>query len=237
MLSLPSRSSPWFKAAIVLFMLAIAAITAIPNYFTGQWVWQRVPGIENLEQLKTLQQKGLMIPGWESLDQGIWEMGGHKWSVQAIAPQADAETTTLQTATILMLRPQTRIKDLPQVDWVDINGTQRWTADSLRSVKFSTSALQDAPAVEVQARFLRGWSQNRTYAVLQWYAWADGGHSAPSRWFWVDQWGQLRDRRRVPWVAVSLLVPIEPLGDITTHQTQIEALGQLVQTTLMQTAL
>jgi cyanoexosortase B-associated protein len=71
--------------------------------------------------------------------------------------------------------------------------------------------------------------------VLQWYAWSKGGHPAPSHWFWADQWTQLRDRQRLSWVAVSLQMPIKPLGEIASAQSELEALGKLVQSTLTST--
>ena len=88
-------------------------------------------------------------------------------------------------------------------------------------------------SAKVEARFFRAWTQRRTVAVLQWYAWSGGGNPAPSRWFFADQLAQLR-RNRVPWVAVCLQIPIEPLGDIEASRPLAESLGKVVQTALMQ---
>jgi cyanoexosortase B-associated protein len=236
MISSPASSrSPLTKLLIVLFILAIAAFIAIPNYFTGNWVWKKVPSLQNVKELKAIQSAGLALPGWKTLEQGKVEIGGHKWSVQAIAPESEAKTADLDTSPILMLRPQTWQRDMPQVDWVDINGAQRWTADSVRSLQFSVPS-QPQP-VEIKARFLRGWHEKKTYAVLQWYAWKTGGSAAPGDWFWADQRAQLRDRRRANWVAVSILIPIQPLGNIDTAQPQAETLAKLVQSTLATRAL
>jgi cyanoexosortase B-associated protein len=237
MLSIPQTSprSPLIKLLVVLFILAIATVSAVPNYFNGNWSWRRVSVLENVQQLKAIQKSGLALPGWKNLEQGKLEIGGHKWSIQAIVPEAQAKAATIQDATILMLRPQTWQRDLPQVDWVDINGAQRWTADSLQSLKFVAPG-KDKPS-QVEARFLRGWHEKKTYAVVQWYAWKEGGSAAPSQWFWTDQFSQLRDRRRTAWVAVSILIPIAPLGDIQAAQTQAETLGKLVQSTLATQAL
>lgn len=229
-----SSQSPLPKLLIALFILAIATFITLPNYFTGNWAWRRVPQLENVKALKAIQTVGLALPGWHTLKQDRLEIGGHKWSVQAIVPEAEAKTATLQDATLLMLRPQTWQRDLPQVDWVDINGAQRWTADSMQSLTFTVpnAVSSTGQPIEIEARFLRGWHEKQTYAVLQWYAWKTGGSSAPRSWFWTDQFSQLRDRRRTAWVAVSILMPIQPLGDIDTHKPQAEALGKLVQSTL-----
>lgn len=236
MISSPQDSSrsPLSKLLIVLFILAIATFITLPNYFTGNWAWRRVSQLENVEALKAVQTAGLALPGWHTLEQDRLEIGGHKWSVQAIVPEAEAKTATLQDATILMLRPQTWQRDMPQVDWVDIDGAQRWTADSIQSLKFAVpnAVPNTGQPIEIEARFLRGWHEKQTYAVLQWYAWKTGGSSAPGSWFWTDQFSQLRDRRRTAWIAVSILIPIPPLGDINTHKPQAEALGKLVQSTL-----
>jgi cyanoexosortase B-associated protein len=236
MISSPASSrSPLAKLLVVLFILAIATFITLPNYFTGNWAWKKVPPLQNVKELKAIQSAGLALPGWKTLEQGKVEIGGHKWSVQAIAPEAEAKTADLDNTPILMLRPQTWHRDMPQVDWVDINGAQRWTADSVRSLQFS--APSPTQPAEIKARFLRGWHARKTYAVLQWYAWETGGSPAPGSWFWADQWAQLRDRHRANWVAVSILIPIQPLGNIETAQPQIESLAKLVQSTLATRAL
>lgn len=238
--------SAWIKRLIVLFLLAIALAGAVPGYLSGRWTWQQVPEISQIQQLKALQQNGLALPGWRTLDQKTVEIGGHKWSVQGIVPNTETDPTP-QNIVWLLLRPQTWSKDMPQIDWIDINGVQHWTADSKRSLQFTVQPVQSrqtsSPAnsrlntspTTVQARFLRGWTQKRTDAVLQWYAWNQGGHSAPSHWFWADQWQQLHKRQRLAWVAVSLQMPIQPLGAIDTVEVKAKALGELVQATLTTT--
>jgi cyanoexosortase B-associated protein len=236
------------KLLIVLLVLAIAAVPALPNYFTQDWFWNHPPAVPTLEQLKSLQQAGLTLPGWETLNHQIVEIGGKKWSTQTLSATSPIAEPELPNQVQLFLRPQTWYRDQPEVEWMDINGGQRWTADSLQHLHFtveppSTSGSQ-APVI-VEARFLRSWSKQQTYAVLQWYAWTKGGSSAPSRWFWADQLTQLRtslqgdrgDRQRMPWVAVSLLIPIQPLGEIESVQPLAESLGQVVQSTLMAGAL
>jgi cyanoexosortase B-associated protein len=249
MLSLPKASSrsQLLRMLVILFILAIAAIPAISTYFTGSWVWKSLPRVSTLEQLRAIRQEGLVLSEWQTLDHETVKIGGQDWSVQAIAPSNPAfslPTSQSQAPTFLMLRPQTWQRDQPQVEWMDINGVQRWTADSKRQLKFETavpSALTpddgSTRSAKVKARFLRGWNQRQTYAVLQWYAWSNGGSPDPSRWFWADLLSQWRDRHRMPWVAVSILMPIQPLGDIEQAEALATALGQTVQAALMQGAL
>lgn len=226
---------PLIKFLIVLFVLAIALAGAVPGYFYNSWAWQKTPSISNVKQLKTVQKSGLSLPGWRTIEQKTVEIGGHKWSAQAILPETAATETEIETpqVTWLLLRPQTWEKDMPQIDWTDINGVQQWRTDSHKRLQFAvTPNQQPKDTVQVKARFFRGWTQKRTDAVLQWYAWADGGDSAPSHWFWADQLTQLQHRQRLAWVAVSIQIPIKPLGEIDTAQADAEALGQLVQSTL-----
>ncbi|NJR66242.1 MAG: cyanoexosortase B system-associated protein [Leptolyngbyaceae cyanobacterium CRU_2_3] len=230
-LAAPSQRSPLYKFLIVVFLLTIAAASAIPNYLSGNWFLNKVPELSNIRQLRAIQSSGLTLPDWQTLDHQLVEIGGHKWSVQAIAPIGET-TTSPSTATLLMLRPQTWHRDLPQVDWVDISGVHRWTEDRDRQITFSIPSADASSPVQVNARFLRGWTDEQTYAVLQWYAWKAGGHSSPNRWFWVEQVSKLRDRQHTPWVAVSILMPIQPLGEIEAVQAQMQAIGRLVQSAL-----
>ncbi|MBI4784704.1 MAG: cyanoexosortase B system-associated protein [Oscillatoriophycideae cyanobacterium NC_groundwater_1537_Pr4_S-0.65um_50_18] len=225
-----SRRSP-YKIWLILFVLAIALASAIPNYLTGNWSLSRVPKLSNVPQLQRLQKSGLSLPGWQTLNQKTIEIGGHKWSTQAIVPQS----SPTDPAILLMLRPQTWHRDLPQVDWMDVRGGRNWTEEEERSIRFSVAVEPESAAASptlVNARFLRGWTADKTYAALQWYAWKDGGHSAPSQWFWAEQFSQLRDRQHLPWVAVSLLLPMPPLSELEAIQPQAEALGQLIQSRL-----
>jgi cyanoexosortase B-associated protein len=237
MLTLPKsseRSRTVFKLLVVVFILAIAAANAMPGYFAEQWPWQKVSPVSNIQSLKDLQKNGLSLPGWHTLEQQVIDVGGHRWSIQGIMPEGAPDLAASQTPVLLMLRPQTRDRDTPQVDWMDINGSRHWTADSQTRLQFAVSLphASGSQSYLVDARFLRGWSEARTYAVLQWYAWNNGGHPAPGRWFWMDQWSQWQHHHRLPWVAVSILIPIEPLGDIESVRPQAQALGQLVQSTL-----
>ncbi len=218
-----------------IFVLAIALASAVPHYLTGQWVWSRPPLVENLEQVKALQTQGLTIPNWQNLSHDVIRMGGHRWSVQQFAttpaPASDTPPSRHEPV-LLMLRPQLADTDQPQIDWVNIGSEFGWTADNERWIEFSVPSLSGGNA-SVQARFLRYWDAEQTYAAMQWYAWPARGSASPNRWFWADQASQWRDRRRTPWVAVSVLIPIEPLGDLETNRAIAQSVGQTVQSTLL----
>lgn len=240
MLSQPanSRRTQLIKLLIVLFILAIAAASAVPNYFTNGWPWVNLPEVEQIGELRAMRDEGLTIPGWTTLSQDSRQIGGKQWSVQSLVAD-DTNSAASGTPVFLLLRPQTWHTDQPQVEWMDIRGVQQWTADSHRRIHFPTPPGDSAAASsgQVEAQFLRGWTPQQTYAVLQWYAWPGGGSPSTSRWFWADQVAQWRDRHRAPWVAVSLLVPIEPLGKIEQTRPLAEQLGQAIQTALEADAL
>jgi cyanoexosortase B-associated protein len=227
---------PLYKHLVVLFILAIALFSALPNYLSNRWVWKQVPEVSHIPELRQLREKGMTVDGWRNLEQREIEIGGHKWSAQAMVPKDLQAAPSPQNTVMLLMRPQTWGRQSPQVDWMDINGTRRWTADSVREISFTTtapSATTSGQAMRVNARFLRGWDDRRTYAVLQWYARPDGGSHSPNSWFFADQRSQLLNRKRSTWVAVSILMPMKPLGDIETVQPEIEKLGNLVQSALV----
>jgi cyanoexosortase B-associated protein len=240
--------SQTIKLLIVLFVLAIAAVPILPNYVTQNWAWSHLPKVATLSQLRTVQQQGLTLPDWQTLDHQVVEIGGKKWSVQTL--QANASSPELQKPVTLMLRLQNWQLDQPEVEWMDVKEwmdnreMQQWRTDMQQRLHFvvnpsseSSSLSNKSSAVAVEARFLRGWSQKQTYAVLQWYAWTTAGSPAISRWFWADQFSQWRDRQRMPWVAVSVLIPIQPLGEIEPMRSLAATLGQDIQSALLEDAL
>jgi cyanoexosortase B-associated protein len=105
--------------------------------------------------------------------------------------------------------------------------------DSERDLQFS--ANNGSQSVRVKARLFRAWNDKQTFAVVQWYARPDGGDYSVLSWFVKDQIAQLQDQR-IPWVAVCLKIPIEPLGEIDRVETKIKALATQVQQSLMETA-
>lgn len=223
----PDRFS---KILLLLFLLILLGVGAVPSYLTGRWPWVNPPPVVNLKQLKQLRQTGLNLPNWQSRLYKNVPIGGHKWLVQ--------ELKQGNFSAVVLLLPQNGPKDQPQVEWTDLSGFHRWQTDASRPVSFTTT-LADHSRVEtaiVEAEFFRAQRDRQTYAVLQWYAWSDGGSPAPSRWFWKDRLAQLSNRR-VPWVAVGIILPTAPSGDIESVWPQAKALGESVQTALMIQAL
>ncbi|NEP58144.1 MAG: cyanoexosortase B system-associated protein [Symploca sp. SIO2G7] len=237
--SLPQSMTKWrifSRIAVVGFLLALVALGAVPGYWTGNWPWAKLPPVTNLKQIKAIRNQGLEIPGWQILEQATLSIGGNKWFFQRIKQDN-------QKPVLLLLLPQNGPKSQPQVEWADINGffqtltkTQangKWQTDSYTKLLFTAATSEPTTsAAQVRARLFRAWNGQQTFAMVQWYASPERGYSAPSHWFWSDQLAQLH-RRRVPWVAVCLQIPIEPLGDIEEFKPLAESLGQLIQSTLM----
>jgi cyanoexosortase B-associated protein len=243
----------WMNRLLVsIVILAIATAISLSNYVTGNWGWATPPKVPHQSQLNAVKEEGIVLNHWTTTEHYAGEISGYDWSVQALVP--DGETTRElvidpDNPAIVLLRPQTWHRDMPQVEWMDINGVQQWTTDQQKRVTFTlsppprsaegsgsdfrTSEWGDRP-IQVNARFFRGWTRQQTYAVMQWYAWPTGGSPSASQWFWADQLTQLRDHHRMPWVAVSIMVPIKPLGDSQTARSTLEDLGQQVQATLIQ---
>lgn len=211
------------RVAVLVCLLVLVGIGAVPGYWTGNWPWAKPPDVPNLGQIRSLRESGLVLPGWQTLEQKTFVLGGHRWSSQVI--QGDSPKPSL-----LLLLPQSGHKSQPQVEWVDIRGFEHWQTDSQTRLQFQVATTD--PQSLVEASFFRAWNQQRTVAVLQWYAWPGGGNPSSSRWFWMDQLAQLR-RQRVPWVAVCLELPMEPLGDLEVVRPLAESLGKTVQTALM----
>ena len=234
------QRSQFSKVFLLCFLLVLMAIGAVPSYWAGSWPWANPPRVTNLKQLKNIRQAGLALPGWQTQQQHTVTIGGHKWSIQEL--QQDEKTPVT-----LLLLPQEDRKAQPEVEWMDINGFKEWQTDQERRLQFKvetplqtgtqkteepgTSAARPT-SFDVKARFFRGWTRQQTFAVLQWYAWPGGGNPAPSAWFWADQKAQLH-RRRLPWVAVSILMPMEPLAEVDTALPLAKSLGQTVQAALM----
>lgn len=220
------------KNILLVFLVGLILIGAVPGYLSGNWRWTDPPIVKNLKQLRAIRKSGLDLVGWETISHRQLPISGHKWLFQVI--EGDDNQTAL-----LLLKIQNGHQDQPRVAWVDISGFQRqlssqWKTDSYK-VKQFTVRLDRSIAqkdVEVKARFLRGWNPQQTYAILQWYAWFNGGDPSPARWFLADRMAQSKGDR-APWVAVCLLIPIEPLGDIEQTWPLAKSLGETVQATLM----
>ncbi|BAZ31249.1 hypothetical protein NIES4074_37210 [Cylindrospermum sp. NIES-4074] len=222
------------QIAALLLLLLLLGIAGVPGYLTGRWQWKQPPPITSLQALKQIRKVGLNLPGWQTIDQVEQLIGEHEWSLQIIKKEGT------QTQAILLLLPQNGPTDQPEVEWTEINswGKLRWgkwdTAQE-RSADFTVkqpaklSANGDA---KIEARFFRAATRQGTFAVLQWYAMPNGGNPSPLRWFVADQLKQWR-QQRTPWVAVSILTPMEHLGQIETSWSEVQSLGETVQATLM----
>ena len=234
------------KVIVLVLLLVLVAFGAVPGYWTGNWTWARVPNITNLKQIKSLQETGLNLPGWQTLEQELIILGGHKWSYQKIQGEYPEPIA-------LLLRPPNGHEDQPQVEWVDIDGEFKWKTDSHSQINFTVGS---SPQAKIEAHFFRAYPRQilqlnyqerqsltpeqqqafdyrqQTFAVVQWYATPRGGNPAINQWFWADQKAQLR-RQRVPWVGVCLQIPIEPLGNLEASRSLATSVSKIVQTTLM----
>lgn len=226
------KESQFSQVVALLLLLLVLVLGAIPGYLTAHWNWQELPRITNLKELQNLPRKGLNLPGWQTVEQREQEIGEGKWSYQVIQKQGD------QTKAIVLLLPQTGSKDQPVVEWTEMNSFWQWQIAQYRSADFTVKAQKSGSNAEtkVEARFFRASTPQQTFAVLQWYAWFNGGDSSPLRWFVVDQIAQWH-KKRAPWIAVSIIIPMEPLGQVETTWNQAQSIGQRVQAALMKSLL
>lgn len=235
-ISLPVLKSKWgWKSILVALLAILVAVSALPSYFSGSWPWSEPLQVPQLNQIKAINQTGLPIPGWQMNVHQEVNISGHSWS---LAEYENAGTQALPPAEqlprlVLLLRAQSWHSNQPEVEWVDLRGSQEWQVDNQRNLKFTVPGSDGKPT-QVTAQYLRAINEQSTFAVMQWYAWPQGGHPAPSHWFWADQRRQWQRRQRQPWIAVSLLLPIEPVGDIRPYEEAAIAVGQTVQTALIQ---
>ncbi len=205
------------RAIVIVFLVVAITLGVLPGYLQGgNWQWSDLPKIVNVQQMRSLRESGINLDGWETKQQQQVKIGGNKWSAQSIQ-QAKSKPI------VLLLLPQTYYLDKPYVEWLDINGLERWKTDSFDDLKVELESGN-----MVKARFFRAWNQRQTLAVVQWYAFPNSGHYAPSIWFLGDQFAQLRDLR-LPWIAVCLRIPIKPLGEKDEAKSQAQSLVREIQ--------
>ncbi|MGB3655023.1 MAG: cyanoexosortase B system-associated protein [Rivularia sp. (in: cyanobacteria)] len=224
------KERQFLQIAALCLLVLLLAIGALPGYLKGNWQWKEPPPITNLGEIKQLRKTGLKLPGWKITQQQEQQLGSGKWSLQVM------EKEDLSKTAILLLLPQNGPKTQPQVEWTEINSWGRmqwgeWQVAQSRQAQFTVKQPQFKDETKVEARFFRASSKNQTFAVLQWYAMPNQGHFSPLNWFWADQLAQWHNQR-VPWIAVSLLIPMEPFGKVETTWQQVKSIGQSVQTTL-----
>lgn len=227
-----SRSKPrsMVQWGLIVVLAALVAIAALPSYFSGQWPGSSDLPVPHIAQLRELLTEPLAVPGWESTFHQEVNIGRNRWTLAEYRRTGtDGEPAD---SFGLLLRPQQAGDQQPEVEWVDLRGAQSWQVDDRHTVRWQVDSPADAP-VEVTTRYLRGIDERNTFAVMQWYAWPSGGHFAPGKWFWADQAQQWQQKQRLPWTAVSVLLPIDPVGDIRTHTATVTEIAQSVQQGLL----
>lgn len=227
-----SQSRTFIQWGLVVVLAGLVVIVALPNYLSGQWPWSADLPVPQLKAIRQLDQTPLSLDGWEIALHETVKMGGSNWVLTEYRT-AGSDGGAAQSFGLL-LKPQKSADQQPEVEWVDLQGTQGWRVNDLQTVRVTTAEQTDQP-MAVSARYFRGLNENSTLAVMQWYAWPTGGHFAPGRWFWADQGRQWQQRARMPWVAVCILLPIEPVGDIRPHTDEMVAIAQAVQENLLAT--
>ncbi|AFY30537.1 cyanoexosortase B system-associated protein [Calothrix sp. PCC 7507] len=228
------KGNQWTQVVVLLSLLVLLGVGAVPGYLTGQWQWQKPSPVSHLKELRQIRKTGLTLPGWQTVEQTEQQVGEKKWSLQVI------KKPDLPTQPILLLLPQNSSTAQPEEEWSEINswGKSRWGKWDIaqyRSAEFTfkpPSGLGSNTTTKIDARFFRASTPQESFAVLQWYALPDGGHPSPLRWFVADQLAQWR-KHRTPWVGVSILIPIEPLGQVETAWSLAQSLGETVQVALM----
>ncbi|MBE9034820.1 cyanoexosortase B system-associated protein [aff. Roholtiella sp. LEGE 12411] len=226
------------QVAALLLLLLLLAIGGIPGYLTGRWQWKQPPPVTSLNELRHIRKTGLILPGWQTIEQAEQQIGERKWSLQVIKKQGS------EAQAILLLLPQNGPMDQPEVEWTEINGWGRsrwkkWDIAQHRSAEFTVKQprkLGSNTETKVEARFFRASTPQQTFAVLQWYALPEGGNPSPLHWFLADQWAQWH-KKRTPWVGVSIIIPMEPLGQVEKLWSLAQSIGEAVQAALMATAL
>ncbi len=227
-----STGTPSIIPIILILLLLISIfVGAMPGYLSGgQWRWSQLPKVPHLKAVKSVLSKGLELPNWTITQHQKVRIGGKTWSVQVMRSDRSDSSKPL----MLMLLPQNYYLDKPGVEWMDLNGLERWKTDSKGQLNFTLS--EDSHSIAVKTRFFRAWNRQQTFAVVQWYAFPSGGGYSNFSWFWRDEIAQLR-QSRVPWIAVCLKIPIEPLANLDEVQPLAESLARQIQANLFDRSL
>ena len=224
----PKNNFPQIFAFLLLTLILF--IGGVPGYLSGHWQWKEPPSVTNLKEIKQIRQTGLNLSGWETLQTVEKQMGGYKWLWQKIKQKNSDQIS------YLLLLPQNGPRNQPQTEWTEIKGFWQWNVAQFQTVEFTVKPSQPQnsnTSNKVEANFFRAVLKNRqTYAVLQWYATPYGGSPSTFSWFFADQVAQLK-KQRIPWVAVNIMIPIEPLGEVKKNWSIAQSLGEQVQASLM----
>lgn len=211
-----TASQKWFFIAFFSFLILFGAI---PHYRKGQWQIVAPKYIKNLSQIQKIKEKGLPLEDINSPQKEQIEINDQKWLKQTILLDN-------QLSVNLLLFPQNGQKQFPEVEWLNLKQHYQWQISKAENVTLTINSSQD-----IQARFFQATTSKETFAVLQWYAWHNGGSPLIEDWFWSDQLAQYQ-KKRLPWVAVTLIAPIDSLSDIKDIKPQLESLGIKVQKSL-----
>lgn len=217
-----------------LLLILILLIGGVPGYLSGNWQWKEPPSVTNLKEIKDIRNTGLNLSGWETLETAERQIGGQKWLWQKIKQKKSDKIS------YLLLLPQNGPRNQPQTEWTEIKGFWKWKVAQFQTPEFTIKPIVKASQPQsldishkIEANFFRAVLKNRqTYAVLQWYATPHGGSPSPFKWFFADQMAQI-GKERVPWVAVNIMIPIEPLGEVKKNWSIAQSLGEQVQASLV----
>lgn len=238
------RSQDWVRVVVLLLFLFLIGFGAVPHYLAGQWSGSNPPRVQGLKTLQSFVKGELEVPGWASVEEGAVRIGELEWFQYVMdavsspdkvpAPTSPLKATEKPLEAIVLLRGQKGHRDRPQVEWTDLRGDRRWTEDSLSTLQVGNTT----------ARWFRAWwamesGTIRTAAVVQWYGWPSlkqpaepwSGHWSSNAWFWQDWTTQWQGHKK-PWIAVVVIIPIEPLGDITVVEPEARSLVENIQTAL-----
>jgi len=229
----PSWSHRWVKLGLVIVLAGLAAVAILPAYGNGQWPWIHSPQVQQLEHLHQLSKRGLSLPGWSLVTSSPIAINDQAWTVAEYIRMPPAGTSAEDTSQsiVLLIHPQSQPGDSPGVEWLDIEITQDLRFSRQRQI--TLIGPEGQPSILAKARLSQSRSRQHTFATLQWYAWPQGGHPSPRRWFWQDQWAQLLHQARMPWVAVTVFIPMDPQADLNAYQSLALEIGNLVQVQLM----
>jgi cyanoexosortase B-associated protein len=214
------------QLSLILLLLIPTCFGAIPGYYQGgNWSWSALPHAPHLQEIKRLKNTGLDIPNWQTIKpQKKVLVAGKTWSIQVLQPNQNSVSSPIS----LLLLPQNHYLDKPEVEWMDINGLEKWQTDSFEQLNF---AVADSNSKTVKANFFRAWNRQQTFTVVQWYAFPDGGNYGNFGWFWRDLIAQLQ-HSRVPWIAVCLKIPLEPLSTLDQARPLAISLAEEIQVSL-----
>ena len=144
-----SSKRNFIQLALVVLLTLFVAVSALPQYFGG-WSWDtplKLPAASRTA-LQAVPDQGISLAGWVSDEQTQTKIGGDTWSVQKLSVAAAAKGSKLAPV-FLLLRPQTYGADQPEVEWLDVKGSQRWETDSSRALSFEVpSKVSTPPSVQ-----------------------------------------------------------------------------------------